>query len=244
MAETNRVLNFSEFGKKYSQEAAQDAAASYSEFAKSADNFQEGFDEDTYEEGQSGPKRPIETASSETPALPGEEGAPSFSSNAPEGMEAPEDNESEEEKVELSDDEKESLEASVDQPEESDDDDWEDYGNPEGEEEEDEDEEEDEEDTNESVKRTFVLESFDEFTSAQAQPRSSYSDIIDTIEFEDFDEDQKEEEDNELCMVRCKACGAQKEIGSDEYPFGVDNESNPDSWWQGAAIGMNCGCNM
>jgi hypothetical protein len=240
MAETNRVLNFSEFGKKYSQEAAQDTAASYSEFAKSADNFQEGFDEDTYEEGQSGPKRPIETASSETPALPGEEGAPSFSSNAPEGMEAPEDTESEEEeKVELSDDEKESLETSVDQPKESDDD-WEDYGNPEDEEDE---EEEEDEDTNESVNRAFVLESFDEFTIAQSQPRSNYSDIIDTIEFEDFDDNQ-EEEDSEHCMVRCKACGAQKEIGSEEYPFGADNESNPDSWWQGSTMGMNCGCNM
>ena len=41
MAENNRVLNFSEFGKKYSQESAQDVAASYSEFAKSSDNFQE-----------------------------------------------------------------------------------------------------------------------------------------------------------------------------------------------------------
>lgn len=262
MAENNRVLNFSEFGKKYSQESAQDVAASYSEFAKSSDNFQEGFDEDTYEEGQSGPKRPISSGLEETPSHPGEESSPNFSSDAPEGMEAPEDVDADSSKEDDIDPEQiindDSEEKENDDSEETED--WDDYGNPEGEEEEDDDEDEDdeeddeddEEDTSESLKNSFVLESFDDFTLELESPKKSgYDDVLNSIELEDdemsmeFDED---EEDVDLefskCMVKCKECGSEKLISGEDNPFGEDSKNDPDSWWQGSEMGMNCGCNM
>lgn len=276
MAE-NRVLNYSEFAGKYSQEAQQDMAASYSEFSKASDNFQEGFDEDTYEEGQSGPKRPLNIGSDETPVQPGEDGAPEFSTEH-EGMESPSDEHEEHEEDfsnwsdEDDDDDDDSEEFEGPQPDLSasaagmDDE----GGNPEGEEEEDEDdeddeeededdeEEEDEEETNESFKSITLLESFDEF-SANSQPRSSYASMLDIPELDgeeeefeydmpiafgdDHDDDYEDDHDEYPCMVRCKSCGAEKSIPAGEYPMSQSNVDNPDSWWQGASLGMQCGCN-
>ena len=95
MSETNRVLNFSEFGKKYSQDSENDIAASYSDFSSSADNFQEAFDEDTYEDGQTGPNRPITSGGEETPAEPS-----GFNKDEPDNMKAPEYDENEDEEIE------------------------------------------------------------------------------------------------------------------------------------------------
>ena len=255
----NRVLNFSEFGKKYNQESEQDIAASYADFSNAADNFQEGFDEDTYEDGQAGPKRPLAQGEEATPAQPGEEGAPAFKSET-EGMEAPEEEEAEEE-VDADDVEAE-IDAEIEAeeaPEEEEAED-EDYGsgNPEeGEDEEEDEEEEDEEEeeaneskmtTNNRVNRNMIiLESFDQFEtgtrnvpySSQPKRLGGYDEVLDTIEL-DFDDSEEEQDDS--CFVTCKSCGAKKEVEPGSYPMGASNISNPDSWWQGAKLGMQCGC--
>jgi hypothetical protein len=245
----NRVLNYSEFAGKYQKNAEQDIAASYSEFSKASDNFQEGFDEDTYEDGQAGPKRPIAQSEETTPAQPGEDGAPNFTAEPAEGMEAPGDEDDSEEDFDVED-----SEAPEDNEIPDEDELDADGGNPEGDEDDSEEEEgdeddseEEEEDTNESVKvirRNLILESFDEFEARgpiNSQPRSNvYDDELDNIEL-DFDFDDEDEDSGE-CFVSCKACGAKKEVASGEYPMGADNEANPDSWWQGSVLGMQCGC--
>lgn len=244
MSETNRVLNFSEFGKKYSQDSENDIAASYSEFSSSADNFQEAFDDDTYEDGQTGPKRPIASGSEETPAEPS-----GFNQEEPDEMQAPEYDESEEDHIEdeeieseESDEDEDHIEdEESDEADEDEDEEWdeEEYGDPEeDEDDEDEDEEEDdEEETNESY--SYLVESFEDYTS-RSQPRSSeYDSIINSIEFED-----DHIENDGKCFVICKSCGSEKEIEPGHIPFGKNEEDNPDSWWQGASMGMQCGCNM
>jgi hypothetical protein len=77
-----RVLNFSEFSSKYSKDQQQDAAASFDTFSTSADNFKEGFDKETYGKPEAGPNRPLSTGSENTPAQPGEKGAPKFNPTA------------------------------------------------------------------------------------------------------------------------------------------------------------------
>ena len=265
MAE-NRVLNYSEFAGKYSKESQQDMAASYSEFSKAADNFQEGFDDDTYEDGQTGPKRPLNIGTEETPIQPGETGSPAFSTEH-EGMESPEENdlvtqndldnnevdgeEFEGPQPDLSasaagyDNEGGNPEEGEDESEEEENEENEEEENEESEEEENE-EEEEEEESNESYKHMIVLESFDDFTM-NSQPKSRYAEMLDIPELEG-EEDEFEasfdDEEEERCVVRCKSCGAEKEIPTGEYPMGKDKIDDPNSWWQGSVLGMQCGCNM
>ena len=90
-----------------------------------------------------------------------------------------------------------------------------------------------------------ILESFDDFEARGPidSKLGGYDDVLDTIELE-FDEDrqeeEEEEEDNGECFVACKSCGCKKQVAAGEYPMGADNESNPDSWWQGSRMGMMC----
>ena len=224
----NRVLNYSEFADRYNKNAEQDAAASYSEFSKASDNFQEGFDEDTYEEGQSGPNRPIASEEEATPSSPDSMPTPT------QGMEAPQEEEDEIDADEI-DDSEEEEEYEGGNPEEDED-----------EEDEDEEDEDEEDDANESVKfkeSIVILESFDDFEARGPidSKLGGYDDVLDTIELE-FDEDrqEEEEEDNGECFVACKSCGCKKQVAAGEYPMGADNESNPDSWWQGSRMGMMC----
>ncbi len=237
----DRVLNFSEFQGKYSVDKEQDAAAAYDEMSKASDNFQEGFDEDTYEENPIGAKRPISNGES-TPPQPGEDGAPSFNSES--GIESPD---------EIEDSKQESEDETVENPTfgqyNSDD-----SGNPEeDEEEDDEDDEEDDEeeeeeddeddDANESLKlgsnKGIVLESFRDFEASSSQPKD-YDSISNSIEFEDFPEESKEME----CWVRCQSCGDKKSIKAGHDPFHKNNVEDQNSWWQGSEYGMQCGCNM
>jgi hypothetical protein len=242
----NRVLNYSEFAGKYQKNAEQDAATSYSEFSKASDNFQEGFDDDTYEDGQSGPQRPINGGGETTPDAPDSQPVPT------EGMEAPSDEAEETQEHEEEEEEHDGIEA--EEVEDDDDDEEFEEGDPEAGEDEDE-EEDEEEDTNESVrirKNNFILESFDEFEARgpiPSQPRSKphsggYEDVLNTIEldFDDNHQEYEDEEDNGECFVTCKSCGAKKEVEQGAYPMGAENEANPDSWWQGASMGMQCGC--
>jgi len=278
MAENNRVLNHSEFAAKYNQQSEQDIAASYSEFAKASDNFQEGFDDSTYEEGQAGPKRPLTLGAEETPAAPD-----SMPTEPTEGMAAPNDVEREEmedhitpEEMEGEGEEEEEMEDDFDEdgsgdPEagESDDEEGEgeeeeemedDFdedgsGDPEAGEsddeegEEDEDEDEEEEEANESVRvvrNSLILESFDDFEARGPihMPRGAsgsdmYADDVDTIELDFEGEDEDEDGD---CFVTCSSCGSKKGIEKGSYPMGIANQEDPDSWWQGAEMGMQCGC--
>jgi hypothetical protein len=110
-----RVLNFSEFYGKYSSETADEK--NLDSFTQSSANFEEGFDDATYDQNPLGPNRPVSSGMEATPAQPGETGAPAFSSqvdasmNAPEEQEIPEETEEEEfEEIESDEDTEESPE--------------------------------------------------------------------------------------------------------------------------------------
>ena len=111
-----RVLNFSEFYGKYSSETADEK--NLDSFTQSSANFEEGFDDATYDQNPLGPNRPVSSGMEATPAQPGETGAPAFSSqvdasmNAPEEQEIPEETEEEEfEETESDEDTEESPET-------------------------------------------------------------------------------------------------------------------------------------
>ena len=105
-----RVLNFNEFSDKYS--SGSNEPSNIDDIKNASSNFEEGFDDDTYDQPQIGPNRPVSGNYETTPASPGEEGSPAFSSqntqemNAPEEMESdePENEESEEEESEEEED--------------------------------------------------------------------------------------------------------------------------------------------
>jgi len=269
----DRVLNFSEFQNKYSEESEQDSAVALSNFSTAADSFSAGFDDSTYDEAQLGPKRPISSAE-KTPVQPGEAGAPKFNSSATSGTEFPDEAEDEEET-----DVNPTYGAY----------DYEDGGNPEDDEDEEEeedkegDEEEDEkedekededkeEETNESRlwnRSKGLVESFDTFSNRGGQPRE-YDDIskeFELIDFSDSDDEDydadywKDDEDvvipyddeglplsghshDDDCYVYCKSCGSKKMLEPGDKPYGTMNQMDPDSWWQGTELGMQCGCNM
>jgi len=117
-----RVLNFLEFSDKYSN--ASNEPSSVDDLTNAASNFEEGFDDETYDQPQIGPNRPVSGSYEATPAGPGEEGSPAFSTQNTEGMNAPvEDEETEE-------NEPEEEETEGEETEESEEDDVEE-GNPE-----------------------------------------------------------------------------------------------------------------
>lgn len=250
----DRVLNFSEFQTKYSQESEQDSAAALDNFSAAADNFSTGFDDSTYDEAPLGPKRPI--ASGEmTPVQPGDDGAPKFDSNATSGMEFPDDEESDE-NIEGEEGEVNPTYGAYD---------YEDGGNPEdeegseNEEEEDENEEEEDEDENEEANESKswyrnrgLVESFDTFSTRGGQPKE-YDRISDEIELIDFSDSNDErgdydsdhwQDDDDDCYTYCKSCGSKKMLEPGDKPYGTMNQMDPDSWWQGTELGMQCGCNM
>jgi hypothetical protein len=257
---TGRVLNFFEFQEKYSTDAQQDSAASYSEFSTASDNFQTAFDDASYEGPQLGPKRPVSGGSEMTPAQPGESGAPAFNSTSS-GIEAPE-------YTEGSEDGGLDPEANGDvsnptfgnyspdssgNPEE-DDEAEDDSEDDEDDSEDDEDDSEDDKDTKEKNESRFwnrrrssmILESFDSFTMSEdplsfleedPMSASSYS----PEEQYSSEESSYSEPEN---WVKCKSCGSTKSIEAGHDPFAEENIENPSEWWQGQQFGMQCGCNM
>lgn len=86
-----RVLNFLEFSDKYSNGSTE--PTSVDDIKNAAANFEEGFDEETYDQPQIGPNRPVAGNYEATPAIPGEEGSPAFSANNTDDMSAPQENE-------------------------------------------------------------------------------------------------------------------------------------------------------
>ena len=87
-----RILNFSEFFGKYSK----DTEKNLDDFTNAASNFEEGFDDETYNQNQIGPNRPVAGGTEVTPPQPGETGAPKFTSQPDVEMNAPEEEELEE----------------------------------------------------------------------------------------------------------------------------------------------------
>lgn len=88
---SGRILNFSEFFGKYSKDTEKELG----DFTQSAANFEEGFDQETYDQAQIGPNRPVASSSEATPPSPGETGAPAFTAAKDEEMDAPEEKETE-----------------------------------------------------------------------------------------------------------------------------------------------------
>jgi hypothetical protein len=117
-----RVLNFLEFSDKYSNGSAE--PTSVDDIKNASANFEEGFDEETYDQPQIGPNRPVAGNYEATPATPGEEGSPAFSASNTEDMNAPQENE------EMEGEESPEEEETEDAEEESDEDEKEE-GNPE-----------------------------------------------------------------------------------------------------------------
>jgi hypothetical protein len=114
-----RVLNFLEFSDKYSNGSTE--PASVDDIKNAAANFEEGFDQETYDQPQIGPNRPVAGNYEATPATPGEEGSPAFSANNTDGMNAPQENEKtdgEESSEEEDEDESEEGESDEDETEE------------------------------------------------------------------------------------------------------------------------------
>ena len=122
-----RVLNFLEFSDKYSNGSTE--PASVDDIKNAAANFEEGFDEETYDQPQIGPNRPVAGNYEATPATPGEAGSPSFSADNTEEMNAPTENE--EHEAEESPEEEEAEHAEGESEEDETGDEETEEGNPE-----------------------------------------------------------------------------------------------------------------
>jgi type IV secretory pathway VirB10-like protein len=86
---SGRVLNFTEFSDKYSN--VSNEPVSVDDITKASSNFEEGFDDETYDQPQIGPNRPVAGNYEMTPATPGSDDAPAFSAENTEEMNAPEE---------------------------------------------------------------------------------------------------------------------------------------------------------
>lgn len=115
-----RVLNFSEFFGKYSSEGG-DSNQNLDTFTQSSSNFEEGFDDSTYNQNQLGPNRPVSRGDEMTPAQPGEKGIAAFNAAIDSSMDAPEIEMPDETEGELdmsAPEEQESIESKPDDTEE------------------------------------------------------------------------------------------------------------------------------
>jgi hypothetical protein len=108
-----RVLNFTEFSDKYSNGSTE--PTSVDDIKNAASNFEEGFDDETYDQPQIGPNRPVAGNYEATPAKPGEEGSPAFSADNTADMNAPQENEEEPAKPAEESDDDDSEEEDVEE---------------------------------------------------------------------------------------------------------------------------------
>jgi hypothetical protein len=111
-----RVLNFLEFSDKYSNGSTE--PASVDDIKNASANFEEGFDQETYDQPQIGPNRPVAGNYEATPATPGEEGSPAFSANNTKDMNAPQEAEESPEEEEGEADTEETKEDDEEEAEE------------------------------------------------------------------------------------------------------------------------------
>ena len=178
-----RVLNFLEFSDKYSNTSNE--PTNIDDLTNAAANFEEGFDDETYDQPQIGPNRPVAGNYEATPAKPGEEGSPAFSADNTTDMNAPEE---EEHEAEESPEEEEAEHA-------------------EGESEEDENEEETEEGNPEAganpkkkVEEGITLvKGFAQFVNEEHGDYPVY--------FMDDDHEEEEDYDHEEDEDSCEMCG-------------------------------------
>ena len=84
---SDRVLNFQEFSKKYSGGKAD---LSLDDLTASAEDFEKGFDDSTYDTNQMGPNRQVAGTKDVTPPQPGEEGT-EFNTDMDVELDAPKD---------------------------------------------------------------------------------------------------------------------------------------------------------
>lgn len=124
-----RVLNFLEFSDKYSN--GSNEPLSVDDIANASSNFEEGFDEETYDQPQIGPNRQVAGNYEITPAGPGEDGTPAFSAEHTDDMNAPEENAEHEAEESPSEEAAEHEEGEEEAEEESENEEEEEEGNPE-----------------------------------------------------------------------------------------------------------------
>jgi hypothetical protein len=177
-----RVLNFLEFSDKYSNASSE--PTSIDDLTGAAANFEEGFDEETYDQPQIGPNRPVSGSYEATPSKPGEEGSPAFSASNTEEMNAPEEEKEEEETDESEEEETEESEESEEVEE----------GNPEA-----------GANPKKKVEEGFsLLKGFSKFINEEYEDYGDYPSLFDEYAEEEEEEDEEyydEEEDN------CPTCG-------------------------------------
>jgi len=110
-----RVLNFSEFYSKYSKE--ENTEKSLDSVIQAPSNFEQGFDEETYDQKEIGPNRPISGSYEETPVQPGEKDSFSFSSTVDSSMDAPkkEETNDDDSEIKLDDSDKTEVDSKDDE---------------------------------------------------------------------------------------------------------------------------------
>jgi hypothetical protein len=211
---SDRVLNFLEFSDKYSS-GSNSADLGVTDLKNTSANFEEGFDDSTYDLPEIGANRPVSGNYETTPASPGESGAPKFSEESSDDMKSPELEDSEEfdNETAISDET-----ANIDDSGEDDEDEQDDF-------EEDEDEEVEEgnpeagANPKKKVEESFTLVmNFSQFLLENDYYEDEYLDDPSNGQYSDYDEEY-DEEDEDICPE----CG--------ETP--LSNE-----------YGYSCGCNM
>lgn len=85
-----RILNFSEFYDKYSKEPSGEEKG-LDTITSAASNFEEGFDDTTYDKGTLGPNRSVQSDNEAVPAQPEESGNPIVPGDDPTEMAPPEE---------------------------------------------------------------------------------------------------------------------------------------------------------
>ena len=217
-----RVLNFSEFFDKYSKDGANVGKDGLDAITQSSSNFETGFDDETYDQEQLGPNRPVSGGIDMTPPQPGENGAPTPTPKFDTEMAPDETEESEpvEEPEETNEEEpaeaEEENDEEVEEPEEESEEDSEEAND---DSEENEEEEEEAEDGNPESKK----ESNESF-----RPLLGFSDFVNEAfgwEEDQFGEEEFGDEHSEEDEGICPDCGEEYEIGA-----------NPGE--------VSCGCNM
>ena len=187
---SGRVLNFGEFFDKYSKGNAPELGLDA--IIQSQSNFEEGFDDETYDQKPIGPRRPVSGSYEEAPSQPDANAfAPDLTDDS---MEAPEEEEIETVDMESEEGEEESEESEEGEEEESEE-------SEEGEEEESDDETEDEEESdvpepeagaNPKLDESLELRSFDSFIG------EAYYQDYSEMDLEDFD-DSGDYYDEKVC---------------------------------------------
>jgi hypothetical protein len=212
---SGRVLNFTEFSDKYSNSSNE--PVSIDDLTNASSNFEEGFDDETYDQPEIKPNRPVAGNYEITPSAPGETNAPAFSAENTEDMNAPQE-ESDESETELPNETEDTF--TFNKSKESEEDESTEEESEEEEEEEDDEQEEGNPEAGANPKKKVeegfsLVKGFAQFVNEQANvylPKEVFTE-------KDYYANREEEEEDDTCPE----CG--------EAP--IQNE-----------YGTSCGCNM